>query len=186
MQQFEEAQARAKSKLDTNTNLTSLSFRPHVAHGYPHIPPINFRAIMVRIVSFLSAIFLSRYVLADVAPDITTVQDGYNLIAKIPCLGCPFLYQDTSKGSNEPWTERQDENALVRLVNFPCYKIQTCVLMYIASQHQPPIRQRLPVHQQRTAPFRPPQPPPHLRQPSFSRHIDSATRYAHRFQPTRI
>jgi hypothetical protein len=69
---------------------------------------------MVYLVPLLSVILLFRCIYADIAPEITTVQDGYNLIAKVPCSGCPFLYQDTSKGSNEPWTERQHENALVR------------------------------------------------------------------------
>jgi hypothetical protein len=52
-------------------------------------------------------------VIAEVAPEITTVVEGYNFIAKIPCAGCPFLYQDTSKGLDELLTERKDENALV-------------------------------------------------------------------------
>jgi hypothetical protein len=50
---------------------------------------------------------------AEVAPEITTVTEGYNFIAKIPCVGCPFLHQDTLKGSDEPWAERKDGNALV-------------------------------------------------------------------------
>jgi hypothetical protein len=58
---------------------------------------------------------LLEIAMAEVAPEITTVTEGYNFIAKIPCVGCPFLHQDTSKGirSDEPWTERKDENALV-------------------------------------------------------------------------
>lgn len=59
-------------------------------------------------------ILLSHNVAADVAPEITIVAEGSNLIAKVPCAGCPFLYQDTSQGSNEPWAERKDENALVK------------------------------------------------------------------------
>lgn len=54
-----------------------------------------------------------NFIVAEVAPDITTVAEGYNLIAKLPCIGCPYLYQDTSKGKDEPWTERKDDNALV-------------------------------------------------------------------------
>jgi hypothetical protein len=51
--------------------------------------------------------------IAEVALEITTVTEGYNFIAKIPCVGCPFLYQNTSNGNDEPWAERKDENALV-------------------------------------------------------------------------
>lgn len=56
---------------------------------------------------------LARTVINTVAPEITTVAQGYNIIAKLPCVGCPFLYQDTSKGSDEGWTTRTDESALV-------------------------------------------------------------------------
>lgn len=56
---------------------------------------------------------VARNVAAAIAPDVTVFADGFNVIAKVPCAGCPFLYQDTSQGSNEPWAERKDENALV-------------------------------------------------------------------------
>lgn len=54
-------------------------------------------------------------VVANVAPDITTIAEGYNYIAKLPCIECPYLYQDTSKGEDGPWTGRIDNNALVHL-----------------------------------------------------------------------
>ncbi|KAF2652779.1 hypothetical protein K491DRAFT_604169 [Lophiostoma macrostomum CBS 122681] len=57
--------------------------------------------------------------LAGVAPEITWVEEGYNLIAKLPCHGCPFLYQDTSKGEQEPWSERSDDNALLLNISIP-------------------------------------------------------------------
>jgi hypothetical protein len=59
------------------------------------------------------ALTLLSNVVAEVAPEITTVTEGYNFVAKLPCVGCPFLYQDTSKGIDEPWTEREDQDALV-------------------------------------------------------------------------
>ncbi|KAF2799350.1 hypothetical protein K505DRAFT_404687 [Melanomma pulvis-pyrius CBS 109.77] len=75
---------------------------------------------MIRcILLFFASVSLLKYALADIAPEITTVQDGYNIIAKIPCSGCPFLYQDTSKGSNEPWTQREDQNALLLNISLP-------------------------------------------------------------------
>lgn len=59
-------------------------------------------------------LFLVHVGSAEVAPDVTVVEEGYNYIAKLPCRGCPFLFQDTSEGLNEPWGERTDDNALVR------------------------------------------------------------------------
>ncbi|KAF1969085.1 hypothetical protein BU23DRAFT_245639 [Bimuria novae-zelandiae CBS 107.79] len=56
---------------------------------------------------------------AEVAPDITVVEEGYNYIAKLPCLGCPFLFQDTSAALNEPWRTRKDDNALLLNISLP-------------------------------------------------------------------
>jgi hypothetical protein len=56
---------------------------------------------------------LLRHAVGQVAPESTIVADGYNVIAKLPCTGCPFLYQDTSEGKDGPWKTRNDENALV-------------------------------------------------------------------------
>lgn len=53
--------------------------------------------------------------IADIAPEITTLEEGYGYVVKIPCLGCPFLYQDTSQGKDVPWSSREDDNALVSL-----------------------------------------------------------------------
>lgn len=72
--------------------------------------------MIIRTVSLLAALALSQGGVADVAPEITIVEEGYNLIAKLPCLGCPFLFQDTSMGLNEPWSERKDNNALVSIL----------------------------------------------------------------------
>ncbi|KAF2470060.1 uncharacterized protein BDR25DRAFT_325778 [Lindgomyces ingoldianus] len=69
---------------------------------------------MKPLIPFLVACFsLLYFTNAGIAPEITTLEDGYNIIAKLPCLGCPFLFQDTSKGEDGPWTERDDDNALL-------------------------------------------------------------------------
>lgn len=69
--------------------------------------------MVLRAVSLLATLCLFGATSAEVAPEVTVVEEGYNYIAKLPCAGCPFLFQDTSEGSNEPWGERTDENALV-------------------------------------------------------------------------
>lgn len=61
----------------------------------------------------LTTLSLLLRVNAEIAPDVTTLIEGYNLIAKLPCVSCPFLYQDTSKGNDGGWKQREDENALV-------------------------------------------------------------------------
>jgi hypothetical protein len=72
----------------------------------------NFTMIL-RIASLIAALFLIKNAAAEIIPEITTLAEGYNLIAKLPCIDCPFLYQDTSAGEDGPWKSRQDENALV-------------------------------------------------------------------------
>ena len=75
---------------------------------------------MIFRIALLAAILaFARCGAAEVAPEITTVAEGYNVIAKIPCVGCPFLYQDTSKGNDAPWAQRKDDNALVNHPYFP-------------------------------------------------------------------
>lgn len=75
---------------------------------------INFN-IMLRCIVFLLAALLScNPSIATVTPMITWVEDGYNFIAKLPCVSCPFLYQDTSKGEDQQWSERNAANSLVR------------------------------------------------------------------------
>jgi hypothetical protein len=69
--------------------------------------------MILRAASLLATFRLLYVASAEVAPEVTVVEDGYNYIAKLPCAGCPFLFQDTSEGSNEPWSEREDDNALV-------------------------------------------------------------------------
>ncbi|KAF2181940.1 hypothetical protein K469DRAFT_713000 [Zopfia rhizophila CBS 207.26] len=68
---------------------------------------------------FIAIVSLFQFSIAGVAPEITTVQEGYNIIAKLPCLGCPFLVQDTSRGENESWTVRTDDNALLLNITLP-------------------------------------------------------------------
>ncbi|KAL1592764.1 hypothetical protein SLS60_011180 [Paraconiothyrium brasiliense] len=75
--------------------------------------------MILRTVSLLATLGLLPLVSAEVAPEITVVEEGYNYIAKLPCPGCPFLFQDTSEGSNEPWTERKDDNALLLNISLP-------------------------------------------------------------------
>ncbi|KAF2126833.1 hypothetical protein P153DRAFT_433340 [Dothidotthia symphoricarpi CBS 119687] len=69
--------------------------------------------------AIVAALNLFKAVSAEIAPELTTVVEGYNVIAKLPCIGCPFLYQDTSKGSNEPWIKRKDKNALLLNISLP-------------------------------------------------------------------
>ena len=69
--------------------------------------------MILRIATFLLVATLGRLAIAEIAPEITILEEGYNVIAKIPCMQCPFLFQDTSKGLNEEWTQREDNNALV-------------------------------------------------------------------------
>ncbi|KAI1516217.1 hypothetical protein Ptr86124_004754 [Pyrenophora tritici-repentis] len=57
--------------------------------------------------------FFQTPVVAEVAPEITTVAEGYNIIAKLPCIGCPYLYHDTSLGRDVGWSQRKDDNALI-------------------------------------------------------------------------
>lgn len=71
--------------------------------------------MILRILLLVVATLLLRNVQADVAPEITTLAEGYNIIAKLPCIGCPFLYQDSTNGQDEGWKVREDENALVSL-----------------------------------------------------------------------
>ncbi|EUC51145.1 hypothetical protein COCMIDRAFT_31701 [Bipolaris oryzae ATCC 44560] len=73
----------------------------------------------LRIAALVSAIAYFTFANAEVAPEITTVAEGYNVIAKVPCVECPFLYQDTSKGNDAPWTQRKDANALLLNISLP-------------------------------------------------------------------
>jgi hypothetical protein len=71
--------------------------------------------MILRIALLFTLLSLLRYAVGQVAPESTVVAEGYNVIAKLPCMGCPFLYQDTSEGKDGPWKTRHDENALVNL-----------------------------------------------------------------------
>ncbi|KAI1596082.1 hypothetical protein A1F96_09918 [Pyrenophora tritici-repentis] len=63
--------------------------------------------------------FFQTPVVAEVAPEITTVAEGYNIIAKLPCIGCPYLYHDTSLGRDVGWSQRKDDNALLLNLSLP-------------------------------------------------------------------
>ena len=83
-------------------------------HAQHHFNRIFILIIMIfQVAPLIVASAIARFVAAEIAPEITTVAEGYNVIAKLPCIGCPFLHQDTSQGSDAPWTERKDDNALV-------------------------------------------------------------------------
>jgi hypothetical protein len=69
--------------------------------------------MILRIPFLLAALSLLQNVQADIAPEITTISEGYNILAKLPCISCPLLYQDTTSGENTPWQKREDPNALV-------------------------------------------------------------------------
>lgn len=76
-------------------------------------PRAKYIAMILRVLFLIVATVLLRGVRADVAPEITTLAEGYNIVAKLPCVGCPFLYQDSRSGVDEGWKVREDENALV-------------------------------------------------------------------------
>ncbi|KAF1927584.1 uncharacterized protein M421DRAFT_421426, partial [Didymella exigua CBS 183.55] len=75
--------------------------------------------MILRAITVASLLGVAARVSADVAPDITTLAVGYNYIAKLPCVDCPYLYQDTSNGENGPWTDRIDNNALLLNISLP-------------------------------------------------------------------
>lgn len=174
---------------------------------------INFN-IMLRCIVFLLAALLScNPSIATVTPMITWVEDGYNFIAKLPCVSCPFLYQDTSKGEDQQWSERNAANSLVRRNLHECsfpkpfhsqnylqmsspnkrtlFIIQIRLYMVLtqppASKHQSPLHQSNPLHQ----PGRPPTTPclhqiaPNLRPTSLSRLLQYRTLHPRLFKPTR-
>ncbi|PSN65833.1 hypothetical protein BS50DRAFT_635044 [Corynespora cassiicola Philippines] len=69
--------------------------------------------------SWLLLLSWARAARGEVAPEITAVEEGYNIVAKVPCEGCPFLWQDVSKGLDGPWEEREDGNALLLNISLP-------------------------------------------------------------------
>ncbi|KAF1831146.1 hypothetical protein BDW02DRAFT_557512 [Decorospora gaudefroyi] len=75
--------------------------------------------MIFRIAPLAAVLMLFNLVIAEVAPDITTLIEGYSMLVKLPCIGCPFLYQDTSKGEEARWTERTDNNALLLNITLP-------------------------------------------------------------------
>lgn len=75
--------------------------------------------MILRVYKIASILGVITQVIADVAPEITTLAEGYNYIAKLPCIDCPYLYRDTSNGENGPWTDRIDDNALLLNISLP-------------------------------------------------------------------
>ncbi|KAI8943190.1 hypothetical protein NX059_001219 [Plenodomus lindquistii] len=72
--------------------------------------------------SFAVATILIYHVVAEIAPEITTINSGYHIIAKLPCTACPYLSQPASqdKNKNAPWTKTPDvENALLLNITLP-------------------------------------------------------------------
>ncbi|KAL6711425.1 hypothetical protein ACN47E_004359 [Coniothyrium glycines] len=67
----------------------------------------------------LTALALATHVVGEVAPEITIIAEGYNLVTKLPCIACPFLYQDTSHGTDTAWTQRKDSSALLLNISLP-------------------------------------------------------------------
>ncbi|KAF3009763.1 hypothetical protein E8E13_009628 [Curvularia kusanoi] len=53
---------------------------------------------------------------ADPAPEITTLAEGHNYIAKLPCVDCPFLHRGTADG---PWTKQIEDSALLLNISLP-------------------------------------------------------------------
>jgi hypothetical protein len=70
--------------------------------------------MILQIKHWITALALFKIIIAEPAPEITTVIEGYNLIAKLPCINCPFLYRTpSSDDSTGLWTQRNTSNALV-------------------------------------------------------------------------
>lgn len=125
-----------------------------------------------RIAALASAIAYFTFANAEVAPEITIVAEGYNVIAKVPCVECPFLYQDTSKGNDAPWTQRKDANALVPLPSYIAFfkKKTLLIIILLALEYISTLRLGPPKHQQRRTINKQQDSPAHLRQPSAGRH----------------
>lgn len=75
--------------------------------------------MILRAVTIVGLLGVVVRVSADVAPDITTLAEGYNYIVKLPCIDCPYLYQDTSNNQKGPWLEHIDDNALLLNISLP-------------------------------------------------------------------
>ena len=73
----------------------------------------NFSMILFAYYIALLLISLSRHVSAVASPDVTVLEEGYNVIVKLPCVGCPLFVENTEMGVQGVWEERTDENVLV-------------------------------------------------------------------------
>ena len=128
---------------------TLINTTTRVSIGINGLYPSRYATMKFSILTVLvTSLALVRHAVSEIAPEITTIEKGYNIIAKLPCIGCPFLYQDTSTGRDEPWTERKDENALVNnytpTLDFPNHPNNASAL-----EHQPPLRFSPSIHQHR-------------------------------------
>jgi hypothetical protein len=93
----------------------------HLPNTFNRQHPFKYQAISQNIMKFrMTAALIASTSLqlhakaADVAPEITVLAEGYNLIAKLPCVGCPFVYRDPLSTEYLGWKTREEENALVR------------------------------------------------------------------------
>ena len=58
----------------------------------------------------VAALSLFRHAAAQPPQLITDLDGGHNIIAKLPCVGCPLLV----RGDDGVWAETREESALVR------------------------------------------------------------------------
>lgn len=75
--------------------------------------------MILRVYKIACFLGLITQVFANAAPEVTTLAEGYNYIAKLPCVDCPYLYQDNSNGENGPWKDRVDDNVLLLNISLP-------------------------------------------------------------------
>ncbi|KAH6625377.1 hypothetical protein C7974DRAFT_425060 [Boeremia exigua] len=87
--------------------------------------------MILRIAALTSLLSVLTRVSAGNEPAITTLAEGYHYIAKLPCINCPYLYQDATEGEDGHWIDRVDDNAL--LFNISLASTATHLLLNNAS-----------------------------------------------------
>jgi hypothetical protein len=85
--------------------------------------------ILRKAIAFI-ALCSAQIISAKIAPEITTLAEGSNILVKLPCVGCQFLYQESSSGQDAPWKTREDGNALVYL---PAAHLQFFITVTLSS-----------------------------------------------------
>jgi hypothetical protein len=103
-------------RLRPNTLSHVLTWRFAKSCATPHVsasPSSSTFIMILRVATLIAACAFWIGVSAGAAPEITVVSEGYNIIAKVPCVGCLFVYQDSLEGQDGPWKTRDDGNALV-------------------------------------------------------------------------